>query len=95
MEQASDLVGRGIVLLAEFRTEFLFTSLNDIKPDMIAEATRNARLAAEQFAEDSGSQVGKIRKANQGLFSISTRDRNSPDLKVVRVVNSVEYYIRD
>ena len=49
---------------------FEFTGLNDIKPEMIAEATKNARLAAEQFARDSGSKVGKIKNATQGLFSI-------------------------
>jgi nitrous oxide reductase accessory protein NosL len=57
--------------------------------------TINAREAAEKFAQDSGSKVGKIRKASQGYFSISDRDRNSPDKKVVRVVTTVEYYLVD
>ena len=95
MEKSGELVGKGVVLVAERSPDFLFTSLNDIKPEMIAEATRNARKAAEQFAEDSGSKVGKIRNARQGLFSINVRDRNSPEFKVVRVVTTVEYYIVD
>jgi hypothetical protein len=62
---------------------------------MIEEATKNARAAAEKFALDSGSRVGKIRSATQGLFSISDRDANSPELKNVRVVTTVEYYLKD
>jgi hypothetical protein len=93
MEKSGDLVGRGVVLVSERGTEFLFTGLNEIKPAMIAEATQNARKAAEQFAEDSGSRVGKIRNARQGLFTINVRDRNSPEYKVVRVVTTVEYFI--
>lgn len=98
MEDAVDLVGRGVMIAAEnwqTPTEFLYTSLNDIKPDMIETATVNAREAAEKFAQDSGSKVGKIRKASQGYFSISDRDRNSPDKKVVRVVTTVEYFLVD
>ncbi len=75
--------------------EFLFTGLNDIKPAMIEEATKNARKAAEQFAKDSGSKVGKIRSATQGLFTITDRDMNSPDRKNIRVVTTVEYYLSD
>lgn len=98
IEKAGDLIGKGIVLVGENygrTTEFLFTGLNDIKPAMIEEATKNARKAAEQFAKDSGSKVGKIRSASQGLFTITDRDMNSPDRKNVRVVTTVEYYLND
>jgi hypothetical protein len=97
MEKSGELVAQGIVLSQnwETRTEFLFTSLNAIKPEMIREATINAREAAEKFAEDSGSKIGKIRTASQGLFSISDRDANSPDRKIVRVVTNLEYYLVD
>jgi hypothetical protein len=98
IEKAGDLIGKGIVLVGENygrTTEFLFTGLNDIKPAMIEEATKNARKAAEQFAKDSGSKVGKIRSASQGLFTITDRDMNSPDRKNVRVVTTVEYYLKD
>lgn len=94
MEEAGTLVGRGIVLTTN-PTEFLYTSLNEIKPQMIEEATRNARAAAEQFAKDSRSRVGKIRTASQGFFSIEDRDRSSPDLKKIRVVTTVEYFLVD
>lgn len=85
---------------------YKFAGLNAIKPDMITEATRNARAAADRFASDSGSKVGSIRQANQGVFSISPADQGSeapdgaasaePDnsiLKTIRVVTSVEYYL--
>jgi hypothetical protein len=77
------------------RTEFLFTGLNEIKPMMIEEATRNAREVAEKFAKDSGSELGKIKKASQGQFSIEDRDSNTPHMKKVRVVSTVEYYLSD
>jgi uncharacterized protein len=98
IEKAGELIGKGIVLVGENygrSTEFLFTGLNEIKPPMIEEATKNARKAAEQFAKDSGSEVGKIRSASQGLFTITDRDMNSPDRKNVRVVTTVEYYLKD
>ncbi len=79
--------------------QYMFTKLNDIKPEMIADATKNARASAEQFAKDSGQKVGQIRSANQGVFEILPRDPNiveteTPD-KTVRVVTTVEYYLAD
>lgn len=75
--------------------QFLFTGLNALKPEMIEEATRNAREAAQKFAADSGSNLGKIRRASQGQFSISNRDDSTPHIKKVRVVSTVEYYLID
>lgn len=79
----------------ENRVEYKFTALNQIKPEMIQEATRNARASAQKFAEDSQSELGKIRKAYQGQFSISSRDTNTPYIKRVRVVSTIEYYLSD
>jgi len=77
------------------KTEFLFTGLNRIKPEMIEEATKNAREVAERFAKDSKSSLGRIRHARQGQFSIRNRDSNTPYIKKVRVVSTVEYYLTD
>lgn len=77
------------------RTEYLFTELNDIKPEMIEEATRKAREVAEKFAADSDSRLGKIRSANQGQFTVTDRDMNTPHIKNVRVVSTIEYYLSD
>lgn len=77
------------------RTEYIFTRLNEVKPEMIEEATRKAREVAQKFAADSASQLGKIKRASQGQFSISARDKNSPHIKKVRVVSTVEYYLSD
>jgi len=79
----------------EGKIEYMFTDLNAIKPQMIQEATRNARASALKFAEDSQSKLGKIRKANQGQFSIFSRDKNTPYIKRVRVVSTIEYYLSD
>jgi len=97
METCDKLVQEGIVLSGgNFvnQPQFLFNGLNQIKPDMIQEANRNARKAAEQFATDSHSQVGAIRHAVQGPFEINDVDSSSPDRKIVRVVTTVDFYLR-
>jgi len=94
----SQLGKQGVVISRgnyETRTEYLFTRLNEIKPEMIEEATRKAREVAEKFAQDSQSQLGKIKRASQGQFSISERDKNNPHIKRIRVVSTVEYYLSD
>lgn len=73
---------------------YSFEGLNDIKPDMIAEANKNAKEAAQQFANDSDSKLGKISQAQQGLFTIEDRDQNTPQKKTVRVVTYVTYRLR-
>jgi hypothetical protein len=95
MRRSGELVKAGVPLLRsyEHQTQFLFTDLERIKPEMIAEATQDARRAAEQFAEDSGSKVGSIRTAQQGYFSIEDRDPYSPEFKKVRVVTTVQYFL--
>ncbi len=97
MERSLELVGEGVAVSKdyEFRPQFVFTALNAIKLEMIAEATGNARGAAEQFARDSGSRVGKIRNASQGLFTIEDADPSLPQRKIVRVVTTVDYALVD
>lgn len=74
---------------------YIFTGLNDLKPAMIQEATENAREVAEKFAKDSNSEVGKIKSARQGIFTISDRDQNTPYIKKVRVVTTLDYFLKD
>lgn len=96
--QQFDLVGRGVFLEEGSGMAYTFTKLNDIKPEMVAEATKDARASAQQFAQDSGSGVGKIRDATQGYFTIEARDgdasgwgmADSP-YKKVRVVTTVSF----
>jgi len=98
MTQLSGLGKQGIVFSGanyQARTEYLFTRLNEVKPAMIEEATRQAREVAEKFAADSQSRLGKIKRASQGQFSIADRDQNNPHIKKVRVVSTVEYYLSD
>ncbi|MDA0689322.1 MAG: SIMPL domain-containing protein [Proteobacteria bacterium] len=75
--------------------QYSFESLNEVKPGMVEEATRNARDVAIKFAEDSDSRLGRIRQASQGQFSIRDRDATNPHIKRVRVVSTVEYYLVD
>ena len=99
----ADLIRRGVPLEDASGIVFSFTRLNQIKPEMIAEATHNARQSAEQFARDSGTDVGTIRQATQGYFSVGARDGDvdgeggsgggdSPFQKV-RVVTTVDFYL--
>ncbi|MGY6276584.1 SIMPL domain-containing protein [Methylomonas sp. MgM2] len=98
MNSLSELGKNGIAFSGEdyqAKTEYLFTRLNSVKPEMIEEATRNAREVAGKFASDSNSTLGKIKTASQGQFSIEDRDKNNPHIKKVRVVSTVEYYLSD
>jgi len=98
MGSLSQLGKQGIVFTGgdyQSQTEYLFTRLNEVKPEMIEEATTNAREIAQKFATDSQSSLGKIKKASQGQFSINARDNNNPHIKRVRVVSTVEYYLSD
>ena len=98
MKKQSELIKKGIVFDSNNwnnPVEFKYEGLNDIKPSMIEEATKNARMAAEKFAKDSGSRLGKIKSASQGTFSIENRDSNTPHIKRVRVVTYVTYYLKN
>ena len=98
MNKLVDLGKQGIAFTRQgyqTQTEFIFTKLNNIKPEMVEEATKNAREVAEKFARDSNSTLGKIKKASQGQFSINNRDNNTPYIKKVRVVSTIEYYLSD
>jgi len=103
-QRVGELVQAGVVLTSgqEYGPggpTFLFTHLNDLKPEMLAEATGRAREAAEEFAAASGSGVGKIRRANQGVFQILPRDpapgqqEQNQLNKTVRIVTTVEYLL--
>lgn len=98
LESSLDLIAKGIILESKNTwkpIEYTFSGLNELKPMMIEEATKNARQVAEKFAKDSHSEVGKIMDAQQGLFSIYDRDENTPYIKTVRVVSTLEYQLKD
>lgn len=97
-----DLLKAGVELQGS-NLSYSFTKLNDLKPQMIAEATKRARESAEQFARDSGAEVGAIRTASQGYFSIGPRDGADSDdgsdgsgspYQKVRVVTSIDYDVK-
>ena len=96
INKQTDLLRQGIAIVAgdyNYQTTYEYTDLNGIKPQMIAEATANAREAADKFAEDSDSKLGKIKTASQGQFSINDRDQYTPQIKTVRVVTYITYYL--
>lgn len=98
INRQTELMAQGIAITAgdyNYPTLYEYTDLNTIKPAMIAEATQNARKAADKFAEDSHSKLGKIKTASQGQFSIDDRDQYTPQIKTVRVVSTIEYYLKD
>ena len=98
MSEQAELMKQGIAITGgdyRYNVSYEFTGLNQIKPQMVEEATKNARSVAEKFASDSDSRLGKIRNASQGQFSIEDRDANTPYIKNVRVVTTVNYYLRN
>ena len=100
VSRQAELMRQGVTIVGneydeESAVTYEFTGLNEIKPEMVAEATKNARKTAERFAEDSDSKLGKIRTADQGQFSIESRDKNTPWIKNVRVVSTVVFYLND
>ena len=97
LRRSGDIVAKGVMLNTDDGggPNFDYTKLNDIKPALIAEATSNARKSAEQFAKDSGARIGGIRSANQGVVGIENRDAGSPQIKKIRVVTTVDYFLRD
>lgn len=94
-----ELVRQGVALEEGSGMVYSFTKLNEIKPEMIAAATKDARAGAEQFAKDSGTSVGAIKQATQGYFSIGARDGdsggsgNDSPFQKVRVVTTIDFYL--
>ncbi|HOX57273.1 MAG TPA: SIMPL domain-containing protein [Candidatus Paceibacterota bacterium] len=96
IQDSDKLLAAGVTLAGHEsgdRIEFIFNAVNDIKPDMIREATANARAAAEKFAQDSRSKVGRIRRATQGALQIEDRDAATPEKKILRVVTTVDFFL--
>lgn len=94
LNRQSELLKEGVAFSNSY-INYQFTGLNDIKPEMIAEATKNARAAADRFAADSESHLGKIKTASQGQFSIENAAESTPYIKKVRVVSTIVYYLED
>ncbi len=101
VRQQFDLVRRGVLLEEGSGMAYTFTKLNDIKPAMVAEATKDARRSAEQFAKDSSTGVGGIKQATQGYFEVTSRDGDGggwgvadTPYKKVRVVTTIDFYLR-
>ncbi len=87
------LVKKGVTL-NQNSIEFQFSDLNSVKPEMLAEAIKNAKASAEQFAEESGSTIGSISRGNQGVFDITDKDPGSPEFKKIRVVSSLRFLLK-
>ena len=87
------LVKKGVVL-NQNSISFEFSDLNSIKPEMLAEAIKNARETAGQFADNSGSSVGSIARGNQGVFDITEKDPGSPEYKKIRVVSTLRFLLK-
>lgn len=98
ISEQGELLKQGIAITGgdyRYNIQYDYTGLNDIKPQMIEEATKNAREAAQKFAKDSDSKLGKIKRASQGQFSINDRDANTPYIKRIRVVTTIDYSLED
>jgi hypothetical protein len=108
-QMTGDLIKQGIVLSLEpdnaaANPAYYFTHLDALRPAMLAEATKSARAVAQQFANDSASRLGPIRRASQGVFEILPRDATGPNAafveprsieKTIRLVSTIDYYLED
>ena len=89
----TQLLNKGIILNSQnWSVDYQYNGLNELKPQMIEDATKNARAVAQKFADDAQCRLGSIRKANQGQFSVES-DTYQPWVKHVRVVTTVDYYL--
>ena len=98
ISEQGELLKQGIAITGgdyRYNITYDYTGLNDVKPQMIEEATKNAREAAQKFAKDSDSELGKIKRASQGQFSINDRDANTPYIKRIRAVTTIDYSLED
>ena len=93
LASASNLMISGVLLSGGSQPDYIFNQINEIKPGMIQEATKNARVAAEQFSRDSQTTLGKLHNASQGWFQVENRDQATPERKIVRVVVDVQYEV--
>ncbi|HEV7701982.1 MAG TPA: SIMPL domain-containing protein [Candidatus Paceibacterota bacterium] len=87
------LVKEGVTL-NQNSISFEFSDINSVKPEMLAEAIKNAKVSAGQFATESGSRLGSISRGNQGVFDISEKDPGSPEFKKIRVVTSLRFLLK-
>ena len=94
ISKQAELLKQGVAL-GESYPQYEYASFQQMKPEMMAEAIKNAQKTADQFAEASNSTLGKILTADQGQFSIDNRDENTPYIKKLRVVTTVTYSLKN
>ena len=87
------LVKRGVVL-NQNNISFEFSDINSIKPEMLADAIKNARDTASQFATNAGATVGSVTRGNQGVFDITEKDPGSPEYKKIRLVSTLRFLLK-
>jgi hypothetical protein len=97
VEEVKSLIESELIkeeVIVNIYNSYEYNRLNEIKPSMIAESLENARNAADEFAKNSRSRIGKMRTASQGYFEVEDLDENTPQIKKIRVVTTVEYYLK-
>lgn len=88
-----ELLKKGVAM-SQNNVSFEFSDINSIKPEMLAEAIKNAKASAKQFAIEAGSKVGSIARGNQGVFDITDKDIGSPEYKKIRVVSTLRFLLK-
>ena len=92
--QQAELLKQGVAI-ENSNAQYEYASFQQMKPEMMAEAIKNAQKTAEQFAEASNARLGNIQTAGKGQFEIDNRDENTPYIKKLRVVTTITYSIED
>lgn len=97
ISRQGELLEQGIAIINneyDNPISYSFVSFQEMKPKMMEEAIANAQITAKQFAATSGSSLGKILSADQGQFSINSKDENTPQIKKLRVVTTITYQLK-
>ena len=92
--QQAELLKQGVAI-ENSNAQYEYASFQQMKPEMMAEAIKNAQKTAEQFAEASNARLGGIQTAGQGQFEIDDRDQNTPYIKKLRVVTTITYSLKE
>ncbi len=90
----AELLKQGVAI-ENSNAQYDYASFQQMKPEMMAEAIKNAQKTAEQFAEASNARLGGIQTAGQGQFEIDNRDENTPYIKKLRVVTTITYSLKE
>ncbi len=71
----TEIINRGIEFTSS-TPQYFYTKLAEVKQQMIADATKDAKERAEKIADNAGSSLGSLKKATMGVIQITAPNSN-------------------